>query len=658
MFPVSATSVASSSRLHSRWTGGSLVVLALLASIVALNIFAVAAEPGSDLAPVRGLRRLAQTTTGVEYLQRAKLTADDGAFQDIFGHSVSIDGDTMVIGAVYDDDNGENSGSAYVFTRDTAGNLTSGWTQVAKLTADAGGPAHDKFGHSVSIDGDTVVIGVREDDDPANSGSAYVFARATAGDLASGWTRVAKLTADDGASSDEFGVSVSIDGDTMVIGANLDDDNGTSSGSAYVFARATAGDPASGWTQVAKLTAGDAAASAQFGHSVSIDGDTVAVGAHGTGVNTGSAYVFTRDTAGNLASGWTQVAKLTDAGAEYDYFGISVSIDGDTVVIGSHGDDDKGTDSGSAFVFRRDTAGDLASGWTQVAKLTADDGAADDWFGRSVSIDGDTMVVGANRDDDNGTSSGSAYVFARATAGDLTSGWTQVAKLTAGDGAANDAFGGSVSIDGDTMVIGAVQLQTSSGSAYVFALSCPDGYRGARCEMAMPCTSSTNSSKDGSDGDFYCVNGGVVGGTTGSCTCTSCDAAYGGASCHIGPCDMEQSCYDFNVRNGMTTPATCAWMAFEAPGCHAKCGACGDCDYELATGDILGWGASEAGGSTGNVASAQDCAKMCSENDKCLSYEYSRTSKICNRNTEADPTIKNNYRDYLFCSNKAASEAS
>jgi hypothetical protein len=100
MFSVSATSVASSSRLHSRWTGGSLVVLALLASIVALNFFAVAAEPGSDLAPVRGLRRLAQTTTGVEYLQRAKLTAGDGAFQDIFGNSVSIDGDTMVIGAV------------------------------------------------------------------------------------------------------------------------------------------------------------------------------------------------------------------------------------------------------------------------------------------------------------------------------------------------------------------------------------------------------------------------------------------------------------------------------------------------------------------------------------------------------------------------------
>ena len=328
------------------------------------------------------------------------------------------------------------------------------------------------------------------------------------------------------------------------------------------------------------------------------------------------------------------------------------------MAIGAHANtNDKGSHSGSVYVFTRDTAGNLASGWTQVAKLTAGDGAADHWFGRSVSIDGDTMVIGANRDDDKGDKSGSAYVFMRATAGDLTSGWTQVAKLTAGDGAANDEFGSSVSIDGDAVVIGAVQLLTSSGSAYVFALACPDGYRGARCEMAMPCVASTNSSKDGGDGDFYCVNGGTIGGTTGSCTCTSCDTAYGGASCHIGPCDMEQSCYDFNVRNGMTTPATCAWMAFEAPGCDAKCGACGDCDYELTTGDILGWGASEAGGSTGNVASAQDCAKLCSENDKCLSYEYSRTSKICNRNTEADPTIKNNYRDYLFCSNKAASEA-
>ena len=167
-------------------------------------------------------------------------------------------------------------------------------------------------------------------------------------------------------------------------------------------------------------------------------------------------YVFTRDTAGDLASGWTQVAKLTaDDGAASDVFGISVSIDGDTVVVGARADDDKGSQSGSAYVFTRDAASDLASGWTQVAKLTADDGAAYDEFGWSVSIDGDTVVIGANKDRDKGINSGSAYVFTRATASDLASGWTQVAKLTADDGAADDYFGSSVSIDGDTVVIGA-----------------------------------------------------------------------------------------------------------------------------------------------------------------------------------------------------------
>ena len=142
-------------------TPASLVVLALLALVVAPGtIFAAAAVPDSDLVPVRGFRRLTQTTNdgGVEYLQRAKLTAGDGAADDYFGYSVSIDGDTMVIGAPLDDDKGDNSGSAYVYTRDTPGDLASGWTQVAKLTA-GDGAASDYFGYSVSIDGDTMVIG-------------------------------------------------------------------------------------------------------------------------------------------------------------------------------------------------------------------------------------------------------------------------------------------------------------------------------------------------------------------------------------------------------------------------------------------------------------------------------------------------------------------
>ena len=243
-------------------------------------------------------------------------------------------------------------------------------------------------------------------------------------------------------------------------------------------------------------------------------------------------------------------------------FARSVSNEGDTIVIGAYRDDDDGSMSGSAYVFTRDTAGDPASGWTQVAKLTANDGVAGDQFAGSVSNEGDTIVIGAVKDDDRGTESGSVYVFRRDTAGDLASGWTQVAKLTAGDGAANDYFGDSVSIDGDTMVIGAIRDDDNSGSAYVFTLACPGGYQGARCELCpdgyqgascatlKSCIASSDPSEDGGDGDFYCVNGGVVGGMAGSCTCTKCVAGYGGASCHIGPCDMEKACFDFNVRNG------------------------------------------------------------------------------------------------------------
>jgi hypothetical protein len=472
------------------WTRASLVVLALLALVVAPGtIFAAAAVPDSDLVPVRGFRRLTQTTNdgGVEYLQRAKLTADDGAATDHFGVSVSIDGDTMVIAAHSDDDKGDNSGSAYVYTRDTAGDLASNWTQVAKLTA-GDGAVNDRFGYSVSIDGDTMVIGAYQDDDKGDSsGSAYVYTRDTAGDLASNWTQVAKLTAGDGAAIDLFGYSVSIDGDTVVIGAWKDDDKGDSSGSAYVYTRDTAGDLASNWTQVAKLTAGDGAVNDVFGYSVSIDGDTVVIGAHyddDKGLNSGSAYVYTRDTAGDLASNWTQVAKLTaDDGAADDYFGRSVSIDGSTVVIGAHYDDDKGSNSGSAYVFARDTAGDLASNWTQIAKLTADDRAVNDNFGYSVSIDGDTMVIGAWNDDDKGLNSGSAYVFTRDTAGELASNWTQVDKLNATDGAAGDEFGYSVSIDGDTIVIGARldnDKGSASGSAYVFSIHFPP------CDASSP----------------------------------------------------------------------------------------------------------------------------------------------------------------------------
>ena len=281
-------------------------VLIVLAGIVAPGT--LAADPCSDLAPVRSLRRLTQTP--VEYLQSTKLTAVDGASGDQFGRRVSIDGDTIVIGAPYDDDDdkGTDSGSAYVFTRDTAGDLAFGWTQVTKLTA-VDGASGDYFGRSVSIDGDTIVIGALNDDDKGtNSGSAYVFTLDTAGDLAFGWTQVTKLTADDGASDDLFGYSVSIDGDTIVIGALNDDDRFFASGSAYVFTRDTAGDLASGWTQVTKLVADDGAYGDHFGRIVYVDSGMIVIATiydDDKGTSSGSAYVFT------LASESTSIRPCT-----------------------------------------------------------------------------------------------------------------------------------------------------------------------------------------------------------------------------------------------------------------------------------------------------------------------------------------------------------
>ena len=232
-----------------------------------------------------------------------------------------------------------------------------------------------------------------------------------------------------------------------------------------MFRRDTAGDLASGWTQVAKLKAGSyGMSSAYFGGSVAVDGDTIVVGSYGRTSSQGFAYVFTRNTPGNLASSWTQRAQLSaDDRAPGDYFGKSVSIDGDTIVVGADGDQSA---RGSAYVFTRDTPGNLGSGWTQRHKLTGPSQDNIKHFGASVSIDGDTLVVGGYGYSDGYSSyRGAAYVFGRSLSGDITSSWPLVASLYADDGAAGDYFGSSVSIDGDTVVIGANMTTTRDPTA-------------------------------------------------------------------------------------------------------------------------------------------------------------------------------------------------
>ncbi|MCZ6652632.1 MAG: FG-GAP repeat protein, partial [Planctomycetota bacterium] len=261
--------------------------------------------------------------------------------------------------------------------------------------------------------------------------AAAVIVLSTAAAQADLGDQLFKLLPDDGAAFDEFGASVAISGTTAVAGAPKDDDNGTWSGSAYLFDITTG-------TEIAKLLPNDGAQYVVFGHKVAISGTTAIIGAYADddkGIETGSAYLFDTTTG-------QQIAKLLpDGGAEDDYFGGSLSISGTTVIVGAHGDDDNGSSSGSAYIF------DTTTG-QQSAKLLPDDGAEHDLFGISVAISGATAIVGASWDDDNGTESGSAYLF------DTTTG-RQITKLLPNDGAEYDRFGTSVAICGSTAIIGA-----------------------------------------------------------------------------------------------------------------------------------------------------------------------------------------------------------
>jgi FG-GAP repeat len=440
----------------------------LIVASVAYTTFAVLLQPSPDSAsqgpgpsvtnsysnaPFAACGSLFVQASVVEH---TKLIASDGLYNDYFGLGVSISGDNAVIGAYGDDHKGDRSGSAYIFSRHPSTGL---WSQRRKLTA-YDGASYDWFGFSVSISGDNAVIGAHGDDPRGtNSGSVYVFYRHPS---TNSWLTRRKLIANDGASGDGFGVSVSISGDNAVIGAYGDDPRGTNSGSAYIFSTYA-------WSQRRKLTASDGASGDYFGRSVSISGDNAVIGAYGDddkGTFSGSAYIFSRNYPST--DSWSQRRKLTASdGTSGDYFGYSVSISGDNAVVGAYGDDDKGTFSGSAYIFSRNYPS--TDSWSQTRKLTASDGTSGDRFGLSVSISGDNVVIGAAYDDDKGISSGSVYIFSRTPS---TGAWSQTRKLTASDGASGDELGYSVSTSGDNVVIGAYGdngRRAKSGSAYIFS---------------------------------------------------------------------------------------------------------------------------------------------------------------------------------------------
>lgn len=389
---------------------------------------------------------------GTIWNRQAKLVANDGAVSDHFGVSVATTGDTVIVGSNYARINSnEDQGAAYVFVR-----MGTAWNQQAKLTADDGAE-FDYFGDSVALSGETAVVGASWADinGKRNQGTAYVFVR-----TGTTWSQQTKLTADDGAADDEFGRCVALSGDTALIGAswaNIDGKN--NQGTGYVFVRT-----GTTWSQQAKLIADDGAEADFFGANVALSGDIALIGVHKADVygnfDQGAAYILARS-----ASGWSQYQKLTTGdGKQGDFFGYSVALSGDTAVIGApNANADGSLAHGAVYVFVR-----KSSFWILQAKLIASDGYMDDDFGASVALSDNTIVVGAPYADVGGTrDQGAAYVFIRNGAI-----WSQQTKLIADDGLAYDYFGVSVAIDDDMVVVGAPEVaiggQPARGAVYVF----------------------------------------------------------------------------------------------------------------------------------------------------------------------------------------------
>ena len=416
-----------------------------------------------------------------------KLSAKDRASSDNFGYSVAIDGEFAIVGAPYNsyDTIGSKSvswaGAAYIFKLEN-----NSWIQQAKIVANDRA-SNDNFGLSVAISGNKAIVGAYKNSTDVNnlntisaSGSAYVFKFEN-----NVWKQEAKLVAKDRGVNDLFGYSVGISNNYAIIGAynDAEDSNGQNtlavSGSAYVFKFES-----NNWIEQTKVVPNDRALYDSFGFSVAIDGDNAIVASYkddednngsNTLANSGSAYIFSL-----VNNNWIQTAKLTASDrAANDLFGISVSISKNRAIVGSYQDDEDANnlnskaDAGSAYIYILEN-----NLWRQEAKIVAKDRGIGDFFGISVAISNNQIIVSAVRDadDSNGlnplVTAGSAYIFILEN-----NSWVQKNKITPKDRGLNDYFGKSVAISGNNIIIGAFQededinntnTKSNAGSAYIF----------------------------------------------------------------------------------------------------------------------------------------------------------------------------------------------
>lgn len=394
---------------------------------------------------------LVSNVSAQPWSQVAKLRASNGAADNAFAQAVAIDSGRAVVGAITAAGASDHTGAAYIYDRDPGGT----WIESSRLFANDG-QDYDWFGYSVSVAGNLAIVGAPfASGSQYESGAAYIFRR----DGSGAWSQDARLVAPDGVQDDSFGASVAIFGDTAIVGAPQAEGNDYQSGVAYIF-RYDAGQ----WQNFQRLVATDGAAYDLFGTSVAYRGEWIVVGSPQSGdfgYASGAVYTFAHQGGG----GYVQEQKLlATGGGESDFFGTSIDISGTTIIVGSPSDDDRGSNAGAAYVFEFNLPGFR---WDQAAKLLAADGASYDQFGIAVSIDAQHAAVGAYWDADHGSNSGSAYLFAK----DSNGAWSQEQKVSAPDGATGDWFGQSVAISADIAIVGSPNDDDNgngSGSAYIF----------------------------------------------------------------------------------------------------------------------------------------------------------------------------------------------
>jgi hypothetical protein len=398
-----------------------------LLAVLGLGVYVVVGmSPNSHAVPSRTAGSVAAITSSGQ--------------EDLFGYDITLQGTTVVVGAPRDDTiAGSWAGSAYV-------GIISGTGASLQATLTHPNPSPiDNFGRSVSLDGDTLVVGAPRDN--GDAGSAHVFVRS-----GSTWSLQATLTHPNPAPVDAFGRWTAISGDTVLVSAPLDDTtDGVDAGSVFVFVRS-----GTTWSRQAMLTSPIPRANTRFGKAIDIDGDTLVAGepsrpgAGGT-ADVGAAHVFVRS-----GTTWSVQETLTHpTPSGQDRFGRWVSLDGGTTVVSAPGDDTPaGADSGSAHVFVRS-----GTDWSLQESLFPTGQAAGAQFGIRQTLQGDTAVIGAPKYDTSaGASAGRAFVFVRSG-----TAWSLQDTLTSPTPAATDLFGRAFGLDGPILVIGEPYDDNTSG---------------------------------------------------------------------------------------------------------------------------------------------------------------------------------------------------